>query len=134
MKSHIPAANAPAWINVQISNPDKPSVEQSDAPKKRGRPLGSKDLKPRKTKKLKDTSSDMNTDEITDDTQDKLPTKQTLNNIHEVFMNYVHTGIEYNWTNVDINEIFAYSVAIEIMNEINDFEQKSVDECRCNTS
>ena len=43
-KSHIPAINAPARIDItKISN-------ESNVRRKRGRPLGSKDVNPRKRK------------------------------------------------------------------------------------
>ena len=45
-KSHIPAANAPTWINV----PEGQLVNESKIRLKRGKPIGSKDITPRKRK------------------------------------------------------------------------------------
>ena len=48
IKSHIPATNAPTRIDLPTKNPQN---NNSTISKKRGRPLGAKDLKPRKSKK-----------------------------------------------------------------------------------
>ncbi|XP_074287961.1 uncharacterized protein LOC141613124 [Silene latifolia] len=64
-KSHIPAVNAPARIDIPIENSDKSIAEQSMARRKRGRPPGSKDLKPRKSKKQKEISCDKDSEEET---------------------------------------------------------------------
>ena len=45
-------------------------------------------------------------------------------------MNYVSTRKLWNRNNVVIDNIFAYNVAIEIMQQEEDFEPKSVHECR----
>ena len=45
-------------------------------------------------------------------------------------MNYVLTRKLWNRKNVVIDKIFAYNVAIEIMLQDEDFETKSIHECR----
>ena len=52
-KSHIPAANAPARIEIPNGLPDASIASESTTRRKRGRPLGSKDLKLRKAKSQK---------------------------------------------------------------------------------
>ncbi|XP_062028974.1 uncharacterized protein LOC133744976 [Rosa rugosa] len=59
-RSHIPAINAPARINVQIGQNNVVANEPSDARLKRGRPVGSKDSVPRKRK----TKAHLNPNEI----------------------------------------------------------------------
>ncbi|CAL9009595.1 unnamed protein product, partial [Prunus brigantina] len=59
-KSHIPAANAPARIDVHNGQNNAPANGSSVARLKRGRPLGSKDSVPRKRKLM----AKMNPNEI----------------------------------------------------------------------
>ncbi|XP_021744183.1 uncharacterized protein LOC110710219 [Chenopodium quinoa] len=63
-KSHVPAENAPTRIEIPIGN--KAIEIKSQARTKRGRPLGSKDCKPRKLKRL---------DGIENETNDVPPSK-----------------------------------------------------------
>ena len=53
---------------------------------------------------------------------------RNINNF-EISINYVYTGIQWNRNDVIIDDIFAYSVAIDIMSEDEDIEPKSVDKC-----
>ncbi|XP_021737563.1 uncharacterized protein LOC110704092 [Chenopodium quinoa] len=57
-KSHIPAENAPARIEIPTGN--KAIENESQARRKRGRPLGSKDSKPRKLKRLDGIENETN--------------------------------------------------------------------------
>ena len=99
---------------------------------KRGRPIGSKDKNPRKRKGIND-QDDHGLKEISQDetqviTHDEEEVRTSENN--EISMNYVSTRKLWNRNNVVIDNIFAYNVAIEIMQQDEDFEPKSVHECR----
>ncbi|CAH9086379.1 unnamed protein product, partial [Cuscuta europaea] len=50
-KSHIPTMNAPSRIEIHVEINERTLANESMIRKKRGRPLGSRDLKPRKFKK-----------------------------------------------------------------------------------
>ena len=43
---------------------------------------------------------------------------------------YVMREKRWNQTNVVVDNIFAYNVALDIISEIEDYEPKSVQECR----
>ena len=49
-KSYIPAANAPARIEIPEIKPEDKDTHESKTRQKRGRPIGSKDKNPRKKK------------------------------------------------------------------------------------
>ena len=68
-KSHIPAANAPTRIEI----PEGPkAANESKARQKRGRPIGSKDLAPRKRKSNEKSSIDKPFEEVINDLKDNL--------------------------------------------------------------
>ncbi|RTK79942.1 hypothetical protein DRJ71_16805, partial [Enterococcus faecalis] len=48
----------------------------------------------------------------------------------EISINYVFTGEKWDQNKTIINEIFAYNVALNIMNESKDLEPRTVEECR----
>ena len=104
-KSHIPAENAPARIEIPTGN--KAIESESQARRKRGRPLGSKDSKPRKLKRL---------DGIENETNDVPPPEgQERPNVDESKENDDNpkgdeqednpTGNEQDVQNIDNNEI-----------------------------
>ena len=50
MKSHIPIANTPAWIEVPVGQPVNTAANESKPHLKRGRPIGVKNKIPQKKK------------------------------------------------------------------------------------
>ena len=52
------------------------------------------------------------------------------NEITETSINYVSSRKQWNRENTTLDEIFAYSIAIDIMNDEDDIEPRTVDECR----
>ena len=129
-KSHIPAVNAPVRVDIPMGQIVK--ANESRPHLKRGRPIGSKDKNPRKRKGIND-QDDHGLKEISQDetqviTHDDEEVRTSENN--EISMNYVSTRKLWNRNNVVIDNIFAYNVAIEIMQQDEDFEPKSVHECR----
>ncbi|XP_070033032.1 uncharacterized protein [Nicotiana tomentosiformis] len=133
-KSHIPAANAPIRVDIPVgqlikANNFKPRL-------KRGRPIGSKDKNPRKRKGAND-QSDHNTEVVTQEEHKDIANDKTSREVQvpendkneEISISYVLTGKRWNRNNIVINNVFAYNVAIEIMQQDEDLEPKSVDEC-----
>ena len=101
-KSYIPAANAPARIEIPEIKSENKNTHESKTRQKRGRPIGSKDKNPRK---IKGVDNHINNEE----------------NIPEKIEN-LQMG--------DIDEIFSYTVASEITNDKDDPEPKLVIECQ----
>ena len=137
-KSHIPSANAPAKIEVPEGQIIK--ANESRPRMKRGRPIGSKDKNPRKRKGAKyddaqidEIKSQGETQEETRDMNNQTPEEDQVPKnveIEEISINYVVTGKKWNRNNIVVDENFAYNVALDIMMEDEDFEPKSIEECR----
>ena len=125
--SHIPAVNAPVRMNVQEGQ-NQPANE-SKTRLKRGRPIGSKDKNPRKRKGAEIGNNE--TEVIT--TNEKSPEENmTQKEIQvpdneEISTNYVMSGMKWNRKQIDVDDIFAYNVAVDLMDE--DHEPKSIEEC-----
>ncbi|KAL1195003.1 Retrovirus-related Pol polyprotein from transposon RE2 [Cardamine amara subsp. amara] len=130
-KSYIPAANAPIRIDVQEGHDQVATSSKTRL--KRGRPIGSKDKNLRKLKKgaLDETVVPYMNEpkEPNNDARDaELHGPEVLDN-NEISTNYVMSGKQWNRKDVDINEIFAYKVALEIMDTCEDLEPTSIYEC-----
>ena len=63
--------------------------------------------------------------------KENLPREDNKIDNYEISINYVSMRIQWNRKDVIIDEIFAYSVAAEIVVEDDDFEPKTVEECLC---
>ncbi|XP_057248922.1 uncharacterized protein LOC130590486 [Beta vulgaris subsp. vulgaris] len=61
IKSHIPAVNAPARVEIPREKAENQLANESITRKRRGRPLGAKDLKPRKSRRI-DTNNEKTDD------------------------------------------------------------------------
>ena len=105
-KSYIPAANAPARIEIAEIKPEGKVTHESKTRQKYGRPIGSKDKNPRKRKGVDNHI----------DSEENIPEK--------IKKNKESLQME------DIDEIFSYTVASEITNDKDDPELKSVMECQ----
>ncbi|KAL4021530.1 hypothetical protein IC575_020332 [Cucumis melo] len=132
-KSYIPAANAPSRIEIPTQQVD--TINESTLRQKRGRPMGSKDKNPRKrkvTNSRNDLIDNRNIQEkIMDTTSGKnVEETQVYEDNNEISINYTMTGKRWNRINVVVDNIFAYNVAHNIIHENEDYEPKSVDECR----
>jgi hypothetical protein len=152
-RSHIPAANVPARLEVpkqghntvgkSVATTHSGSVVEAVAPKrKRGRPLGSVDTRPRK-KKESTAQSDpfiINTEnpshEIVSDYSyvhesllEDAPKSILIPENKEISMNYENVHELMERSSILIDDIFAYTVAHEII-EHDDIEPRSVEECQ----
>ena len=147
-KSHIPAANIPARIEIPMENLKYSMANEPKPQLKRGRPLGSKDTIPRKRKNVK-----FNTPE--EDAPEEHTNEKGLTNINneliapaeasidqlshefvpvhnneEISMNYIHKGKIWNRNTTLIDDAFSFQVATNIINNDEDQEPQNIDECR----
>ncbi|GJY78501.1 disease resistance CC-NBS-LRR class family protein [Tanacetum coccineum] len=130
-KSHIPAANAPARVEIPNKQAGNNIAQESQKRLKRGRPIGSKDKNPRKRKGTEKNSD--HDENVLDETQDiKTSPEEEMNDMNkEMSINYSQTNILWDRNEIgDIDEIFSYSVASDIMSGDDDPEPKSVIDCQ----
>jgi hypothetical protein len=59
---------------------------------------------------------------------DKVPEETQTPNDYEISINYVQNGIIWNRNEICVDEIFAYAIAIEVINEEN-YVSKTPEEC-----
>nr|GEX88873.1 hypothetical protein [Tanacetum cinerariifolium] len=127
------AANAPVKIDV----PKEHSViaNESKARLKRGRPIGSKDKNPQKKKgacnqdgqvEVKETleGSSIRTLDMTVQEEPRVPENE------EISINYVMSRKIWNQNEINVDDTFAYNVVLEVMENDEDHEPKSVSECK----
>ena len=159
-KSYIPGANTPVRINIPIGKTAIMLANESSMTRlKRGRPLGSKDLIPRKRKikgQQNPSLEENNTLEKATPTIPKIITPEEESVIEvthapeeaivpeeiqnhedaqvlandEISINYASTGELLDRTKVVINKVFCFTVAIEILKKDDDNKPRSVDEFR----
>ena len=60
---------------------------------------------------------------------EEIQVPETCDN-QEISINYVTTGQRWNRNKINVDDIFAYNVALNIVNDNEDLEPKSVEECR----
>ena len=131
-KSHVLAINAPIRIDIQEGQ-----STESKTRLKRGRPIGSKDKNPRKRKGTKHQDNEI--EEIV--TQDEFPDisdkggpeePQVPDNYdnEEISINYVISGERWNRNAINIDDNFVYNVALHVINDDDDIEPKSDDDCK----
>jgi hypothetical protein len=137
-KSHIPALNSPARIDI---TPAEVTIQR-----KYGRPIDSKDKNSRKKKEqnnVVDVTTEV-TDKISDEIVskipeeigsrtseeviDKVPEETQAPNDYEISINYVHNCIIWNRNETRVDKFFAYAIAIEVINE-KDYVPKTPEKC-----
>ena len=135
-KSYIPAANAPARIEIP-KTPLKEKQLENKPRQKRGRPIGAKDTAPRKKKQKNKTPEENDLpcekeEEIMNPLEhDKESMGKDISGNTENSICYVDDGKTINRYETEINDIFIYHVATDIeINTDNDPEPRSIDECR----
>ena len=121
-KSHVPAVNTPARIHV----PEEHGENDNNAPRlKRGRPLGSRDVAPRKKRGRNQDSMLLLSEQFTNETIPKEVKIIDPGN-NKISINYCNDLWDRN--EIVIDNMFAFSVANEIIND--DYEPRSITECR----
>ena len=135
-KSYMSAANAPIKMDVTI---EQSHIANESQPRlKRGRPVGSKDKNPqtRKEAKRRDgPSEDVETlNESSDIIEISVPEEtDQVPEIHEnkeISINYVNNGIQWNRQKLNVADAFAYHIALNVINDGEDHEPKSIKDCR----
>ncbi|KAK4406491.1 hypothetical protein Sango_0655600 [Sesamum angolense] len=138
-KSHIPAENIPARLEVPEATLTQSKASESQIRRKRGRPLGSKDANPRKRKEhivsinhdANVTTSNVSEDKIPEVilSEDPKRNEQDLEDSYEMSINYAHNSLGWYRKEIEMNDIFAYSVVVEIMHE-DDNDPQTMEECQ----
>ena len=130
-KSHIPAANVQAWVDITEGQKTFESKTRS----KRGRPIGSKDITPRKRRtngKQNDHEESNIENQIPEEIQNEqiAPLEVHVPENNEISISYVHRGEKWDRNNFDVNNIFAFQVALDIIQNDDDPEPQNTNECR----
>ncbi|KAL2226296.1 UNVERIFIED_CONTAM: Copia protein [Sesamum indicum] len=137
-KSHIPSENVPARLEVPEAILNKSNASESQIRRKRDRPLGSKDANPRKRKEhIVSINHDANvTSSVSKDkipevvlSDDSKSNEQDLDDSYEMSINYAHNILGWYRKEIEMNDIFAYSVAVQIMDE-DENDPQTMEECR----
>ncbi|KAK4391512.1 Retrovirus-related Pol polyprotein from transposon RE1 [Sesamum angolense] len=138
-KSHIPVENVPARLEVPEATLTQPKPSESQIRRKRGRPLGSKDANPRKRKEhivSINHDANMNSNSISEDKipevvlcKDSKHNEQDLDDSYEMSINYAHNSLGWYRKEIEMNDIFAYSIAVKIIDEY-DNDPQTMAECR----
>ncbi|KAJ9540031.1 hypothetical protein OSB04_026537 [Centaurea solstitialis] len=151
-RSHIPAANVPARIDVPVRRhvpvehvaPNVPTVQrtlpsavQSTAlPKKRGRPVGSKDVLPRKRRNL--VASVLPHEIIKDHgdvLEERVPEETSISHHPdnlEIYVEYASLDDILKRNETVIDDVFIFAVATDIMSN-DDMEPRTIVECQRRT-
>lgn len=122
-KSYIPAANAPARIEISEIKPEGKDTHESKTRQKRGRPIGSKD---KNLRKRKGVDNHIDSEE---NIPEEIENKESLQMEGINDINQERKLLNRNEMK-SIDEIFSYTVASEIINDRDDPEPKSVMECQ----
>ncbi|KAD6794515.1 hypothetical protein E3N88_05411 [Mikania micrantha] len=133
-KSHIPAVNAPIKISVTEGQPY--IGNESNTRLKRGRPIGSKDKNPRKKKgeNIEDGQVEVTIipeKESLKETLDMMvPDETQVPENEEISINYIMSRKVWNRNKIDVDDKFSYNVALEVMENSEDQEPRSIEECK----
>ena len=152
IKSHIPAVNTLAHIEILIGDSGNVIDSTSKPRLKRGRPIGSKDYFPRKRKSNKlFTPVEYSFDEITHEepiTIQPAPVevntlqglKETVTRVavidqlspknEDISINYMNQGEIWDRINTLVSNAFSFQVAKGIMQNNDDQEPQTINECR----
>jgi hypothetical protein len=125
---------------IDVQHGQSSTANESKPTIKRGRPFGSKDKNPRKRKggknqdgQVEEIIMDEKPPEETEDMTNTIDTEDTKvsNSLeNEISLNYVVSGKFWNCDKVITDDAFAYSLALEIMDENEDHEPRSIEECK----
>ncbi|KAJ9561391.1 hypothetical protein OSB04_006551 [Centaurea solstitialis] len=131
-KSHVPAANAP--IKIDVPEGQDNMSNESRARQKRGRPLGSNDKNPRKKKGANNQDGHIEVNETPRESPEEtldmmVPEEPQVLENEEISINYSMSRKVWNRDKTDVDDMFAYNVALNVMENEEDQEPKSVDEC-----
>ena len=135
-KSYISASNAQVRVYVPIGQNVK--ANESGPCLKRGNQLVPRIKILKKRKGINNQDDDHNIEMISHEDLRDIINDDTTKEVHvlenneneKISINYVSARIRWNRNNIVVDNIFAYNVAVEIMQQDEDFEPRSVSECR----
>jgi hypothetical protein len=156
VKSHIPAANNPAWIEVPEGQLINIAANESKTRLKRGRPVGAKDKIPRKRKiqekqvaapeeaiPMKQATNIINlskncahkspeNEPPKEGTPEELsPEEEQVPENDEISIHYVSTGEIWDRNKIVVDNIFSFKVALDITrSNDHEIEPQIVEQCR----
>uniref|UniRef100_A0A2N9J4G7 Reverse transcriptase Ty1/copia-type domain-containing protein n=1 Tax=Fagus sylvatica TaxID=28930 RepID=A0A2N9J4G7_FAGSY len=156
VKSHIPAANNPAWIEVPEGQLINIAANESKTRLKRGRPVGAKDKIPRKRKiqekqvaapeeaiPMKQATNIINlskncahkspeNEPPEEGTPEELsPEEEQVPENDEISIHYVSTGEIWDRNKIVVDNIFSFKVALDITrSNDHEIEPQTVEQCR----
>ena len=140
IKSHIPAANILARIEIPIGKLQRSMTNEPKPRLKRGRPIGSKGTIPRKRKSvISMTPEEHITVKPQVDEQvspaEALVKELSLNDVsvhnnEEISINYIHEGRIWDRNTTHINNVFSFQEAMDIIRNVEDQDPQNVNECR----
>ena len=99
-------------------------MNESQVRLKRGKPVGSKDKNPRTKKGAKKLDDQVEDIEIPKDSSDIIndsvleePQVPEIVKSEEILKNYVIDGIQWNRSEVNVDDVFAYNIALNVIND-----------------
>jgi hypothetical protein len=158
VKSHNPAANTPAKIEVPIGQSINIAANKSKACLMRGRPINANDKIPHKRKAQGNEISaleealptkqatkidlsklfvqnspgnkSLEEESFEEESPEELPPEEEqVPENNEISINYVSSGKILDRNKIVVNNIFSFKVAIDIIRSNDDIEPKTVEEC-----
>ncbi|KAF3615163.1 hypothetical protein FXO38_35262 [Capsicum annuum] len=134
-KSHIPSVNVPVRIEVPKEPSSNVTASESQTRLKSVRPLGSKDKNPRKRSAknnkdgiIKDSPKETQ-NLINPDIPEEISEPETQVN-EELSISSTNDEVNLDRSKIMVDNIFGYYVALNIMQDNEDLEPLSVEECR----
>ena len=152
LKSHIPAVNAPAHIEIPIGDSGNVIASTSKPRLKHGKPIRSNDSFPRKRKSnklltpveysfdeiapeepitIRSAPVEPNTLQGLKETATRVTITDQLSPIsEEISINYMNQGEKWDRRHTLVNNAFSFQVAKGIMQNNYDQEPQTINECR----
>jgi len=134
-KSHILVVNAPIRIDIPIRQSN--IANESQTRLKRGRLVSSKDKNPRVRKREKRQDGLIEGVKVPKDSfdiiNDSVPEEPQVPEIvenDEISINYVMNHKIWNRNKVNIDEVFEYNVAKDVISDNDDQEPMTIEDCR----
>ena len=131
-KSHIPAANNPARIEIPIGKLQSSMTNEPKSQLKHGRPIGSKDIIPGKRKSVISMTPEEHITVKPQVDEQVAPTKASIkelslndvrvHNNEEISINYIHEGRIWDRNTTHINNVFSFQAAMDIIRNDKDQE------------
>ena len=129
-KSHILVANVPARVDITEGQ----KAYESKTRSKHGRPIGSKDITPRKRRtngKQNDHEESNIENQIPEEIQNEqiAPEEVHVHENNEISKSYAHRGEKWDRNNFDVSNIFAFQVAWTLYKMMM-IQRQNTNECR----